>query len=66
MWQQKHELYYRDEKELEELYRTSQRKYNRFVASIPGRRIAGHRSSVVRAEVRDHLATLQVGLTRSC
>ena len=37
VWQQKHDVYCTDEKELEELYRTSQKKYNKFAASLPSR-----------------------------
>ena len=37
VWQGQHEVCTTDEKELEELYRTSQKKFNRFAASLPSR-----------------------------
>ena len=37
VWQQKHQVFFTDEKELADLYLKSQQKYNRFTASLPAR-----------------------------
>ena len=75
VWQQKHQVFFTDEKELADLYLKSQQKYNRFTASLPARhgwtkniskfyfskprRMAEHRGKLVRAELRSNLALLE-------
>ena len=59
MWQQKHTVFSGDKEEMSSLHRESQQKYNRFLAGLASRRIAEHRSKLVRAQLRTSLLTLE-------
>ena len=58
VWQAKNAVFC-TEAELGSLHRAAQTKFNRFVAGLPARRLAEHRTNLARAQIRSNMQIIE-------
>ena len=58
VWQQKHTVYC-GEQDMDEIHSKIQQRYHKFVAGLPSRRMAEHRSKLVRAQIKANIQVLE-------